>query len=236
MKNLKNYYKLLPLVMLFICVSCKKHNVAPNGEDPTKTTQISASELVDYYLVAERKTGKAKLSLMTFVNEGNVTKASLNGRGFLRGLEVANTNSTFTFNCDFGNFTYTLERDVNGTIKLKSYNVNGGDDLVYALLVKKNDASAFALASFKAGDLLFKFKDPTTLDWDIKPVQILYYPKPVYANLPAQSLPYYNLPVAGFKTNDEQIMGVTVPSWLGINSPVMLVEKRGEAVLKAVKQ
>ncbi|MET4081886.1 hypothetical protein ABIB40_001837 [Pedobacter sp. UYP30] len=249
MKNLNNCYKMLPIILLFVLVSCKKNAVKPTGDDPVgkepiEVKGIGMNELVDYYLVTERKTGNTKLTLMTFTNEGNVTKASVHGVGFLRIKEVAATNSVFSFDTEgFGTYSYTLEKDANGTIKLKEYSFNGGTDIAYALLVKKTDAFAIENSSFKAGELLFKINN-TNVEWDIQKRIVgtktgpppLHLVTPIYLTGPAEKLPYYALVNFGFKTNNSQMIGLTVPAWLGTNNPVMLVEKAGASVLKAVKQ
>jgi hypothetical protein len=252
MKNLKNIYKILPLLLLLAFVGCKKNGAVPDSDNdgpgidnPTENNGIAMSELVDYYLVTERKTGATKLGIMYFVKEGDVVKASLHGSGFLRSKEVVAANSSFSFNSDrFGTYNYTLEKDAAGTIKLKSYDVDGGTDLAYALMVKKSDALAFANSTFKAGDLVFRFTSPTSLEWDLQNRVVgfrtgpppLNLRTPVFGYGPALTLPYYSLLDLGFKTNDDQFIGLSVPSWKDSNAPVLLIEKNGGAVLKAVKQ
>jgi hypothetical protein len=252
MKSLKSLYALLPIFLMLTIFGCKKNNAGPENDNdnpgidnPSENKGISMNELLDYYLVTERKTGNTKLAVMYFSQEGNVVKANLHGSGYLRSKEVVATNSSFSFNSDgFGTFNYSLEKDATGTIKLKSYDVNSGTDLAFALLVKKTNAPSFSGSSFKAGDLLFKFKDPTTLEWDFQNRVVgfttgpppLNLKSPIFEYKPEFSLPYYSLLDLGFKTNNDQFIGITVPSWKDSNTPVLLLEKNGAAILKAVKQ
>jgi len=252
MKNLNNAYKMLPILLLFVFVGCKKNSAAPGNDNenpgidnPAADKGISMSELLNYYLVTERKTGNTKLGVMYFTQEGDVVKASLHGSGYLRSKEVVAINSSFSFNSDgFGTFNYTLEKDASGTIKLKSFDYNSGTDLAYALLIKKTDALPFAVSSFKAGDLLFKFKNPTTLEWDFQNRMVGFHTgppplnlkTPIFENKPEVTLPYYSLLDLGFKTNNDEFIGVTVPNWKDANTPLLLIERSGAAVLKAVKQ
>ena len=249
MKHLKKIQTMLPLLLLLVFVGCKKNNVTPDNDpgndNPEEVKGISMDELLDYYLVTELKSGDTKLAVMYFTKEGDVVKASLHGGGYLRSKEVVATNSTFSFNSDgFGTYNYTLEKDESGMIKLKSYDFNGGGDLDYALLIKKTNALPFVNSSFKAGDLLFKLTSPTTLEWNFQNKIIgynvgpppFYIKTPIIVNGPELTLPYYSLIDLGFKTNNDQFIGITVPSWKDSNTPVMLIEKHTGPVLKAIKQ
>lgn len=252
MKNLKNLCKMLPILLLAVFTSCKKNDAKPviDADDPVIVnpvgeTPINMSELLDYYLVSERKTSNTRLAIMYFTKEGDVIKANLHGIGHLRSKEVTASNSSFSFNTDgFGTFSYTLEKDATGRIKLKSFNYNGGDDLNYAMLIKKSETVVFANSSFKTGDLLFKFKNPGSLEWDIQSKVIGYTTgppplnlrTPVFATSPELTLPYYSLLDLGFKSNNDQFLGIAVPSWKDAASPIMLIENGGATVLRAVKQ
>jgi len=248
---MKNILKMLAILLITIVVSCKKKDANPINDpqnpdinNPVGATGIAMSELLDYYIVSERKTSNTKLAIMYFTKEGDVIKANIHGRGYLRTKEVTAVNSSFSFETEgFGAYTYVLEKDATGRIKLKSYAHNQGE-VNYALLVKKTEALAFANSSFKAGDLLFKFNNPGSLEWDIQ-TKIIGYTTgppplrivtPIYATGPELTLPYYSLLDLGFKSNNDQFLGITVPSWKDSNTPIMLVENNGATVLKAAKQ
>jgi hypothetical protein len=252
MKKMKKVYRILPVLLLLAFIGCKKNGAAPGKDNenpgidnPANNKGINVNELRDYYLVTERQTGNSKLAIMYFSQEGNVVKANLHGSGYLRSKEVVMTNSAFSFNSDgFGTYNYTLEKDASGTVKLKSYDFNGGNNLVYALLIKKSDALPYAASSFKADNLLFKFKNPTTLEWDFQNRVVgfntgpppLNLKTPFFENRPEVTLPYYSLLDLGFKSNNDEFIGVTVPSWKDSNTPLLLIERNGTSVLKATKQ
>lgn len=248
MKSLKNTLKLIPVLLLLVLVSCKKkdNTPTPDGENPDGNKSIAASELVDYYIVAEHKTGSNKLLVVYFSQEGNTIKANAHLQGALRVNEVTMSNSKFSidYNGDGKSiYTFTIVKDADGKLKLNSYDFtyNGaGGQLSYATLAKRTEAIAFANSSFKADDILFKFTG-TNLQWDIrlrKSGEIIIpggQPIVKYDSLPEITLAYYGITNIAFKTNADEFMGVTVPNWKNVNTPVMLVE-RTDAVLIATKQ
>jgi len=210
MKTLKHIYKLLPILLLVVFASCKKKSAVPDAN------QIGNDELLDYYLVAEHITGGNKLLVLYFTKEGSVIKANAHLQGYFRASEVVVKNSAF--NIDYNGdgksmYNFVLEKDAEGTLKLKSYDFqyNGvGNQLAYAMMAKKTEAFAFANLSFKTGNTIFSFTSnggAEVLNW------------------PGDASPYYRLINIGFKTNNDRFLGVTVPNWNGVNSPVLLVEK-----------
>lgn len=248
MKSLKNTLKLMPVMLLLVLAGCKKKDSmpTPDGENPDGNKGISASELVDYYIVAEHKTGGNKLLVVYFSQEGNTVKANAHLQGSLRINEVKMGSSKFSidYNADGKSvYTFTVAKDADGKLKLNAYDFiyNGaGDQLSYATLVKKTEAVAFANSSFKTGDILFKFTG-TDLQWDVRlrksgEIQIPGgQPIVKYDTLPEVTLPYYGITNIAFKTNADEFMGVIVPGWKNINTPVMLVE-RSDAVFVATRQ
>lgn len=214
MVNLKNMYKLIPILLLLVFTGCKKKDA--DASPDSDTNQIAASELLDYYLVAQHKTGGNKLLVLYFTKEGNVINANAHLQGYARIKEVTIQNSVFSidYNGD-GNsvYNFTLEKDAEGKLKLKSYDFkyNGaGNQLNYALMAKKTDAFAFANLSFKAGNTTFKLSTEAGIG---------------IINFQGDANPYYKLTNIGFKTNNDKFLGVTVPNWSGITTPTLLLEK-----------
>ena len=210
MKNIKHIYKLMPILLLIVLASCKKKSTIPDA------SQIAASELLDYYLVAEHVTGVNKLLVLYFTKEGDAVKANAHLQGYFRASEVAIKNSILSIDYN-GNgksmYSFGLEKDAEGNLKLRSYDFQydgAGNQLAYAIMVKKAEAFAFANLSFKTGNTIFSFTSNggnEVLNW------------------PGDPNSYYRLTNIGFKTNNDRFLGVTVPNWNGVNSPVLLVEK-----------
>ena len=101
---MKNILKMLAILLITIVVSCKKKDANPINDpqnpdinNPVGATGIAMSELLDYYIVSERKTSNTKLAIMYFTKEGDVIKANIHGRGYLRTKEVTAVNSSFSF-------------------------------------------------------------------------------------------------------------------------------------------
>ena len=219
MKNLMHICKMLPILVL-VLAGCKT-----NSPDPQKTP-ITMSDLADYYLVAEHKTGGNKLAVISFAKDGDVVKADIHLQGALRVLEGTLQNETLSFDFNANGqaiYSFQLAKNADGSLKLKSYDFvyNGeGDQLSYAILAKKADAFSFDNSTFKVASELFKFSknnDTETLWWF------------------GSSYPVYKLANFGFKSNKDELMGAAVPNWQGIAKPVMLVEE-GEKVWIAEKE
>lgn len=212
MKNLTGIYKLFPILLLVLFTNCKKKvaDPVPNAD------QIAASELLDYYIVAEHTTGSNKLLVLYFTQEGNVVRANTHLQGYFRAKEVAVQNSAFgiDYNGDGKSvYNFTIKKDAEGKLMLKSYDFayNGtGNQLAYAIMAKRAEAISFTNLSFKTGNTIFSFTKnggAEVINWAGDPH------------------PYYKLINIGFKTNNEKFLGVTVPNWSGVNTPVMLLEK-----------
>lgn len=246
MKNFKNMLIMLPLLLVVLFASCKKdsNNAGPNDGGGNGTDNaVVTKDLLDYYIVAQRKAGAARINILYFTQDGNAIKANMNGKGFLRSTAVTISGSTLKFDTNGdGVFVYTFafEKGTDGKVKLKSYQYtdtsNPDQGLVYATLANKADAPAFENSSFKSGDILLKFNtanNASTMDWDIKSRQTgtKYYPPPINQTLPVftvapeVSSPYYTLLNVGWKSNNDEFIGASVPAWNNVNTPVMLIER-----------
>ncbi|WP_448633957.1 OmpA family protein [Pedobacter panaciterrae] len=154
--------------------------------------------------------------MLYFTQEGNVIKANAHLQGYFRAREVVIKNSVITidYNGDGKSmYTFTLEKDAEGKLKLKSYDFryNGAaNQMAYAIMAKKSEAFSFANLSFKAGNTIFSFTSNGGTE---------------IINWPGDPGPYYKLTNIGFKTNNDKFLGVTVPNWNGVNVPAMLLEK-----------
>lgn len=210
-----SYSKMLVAIsILLVLVACKKNSSLDKPGDTGK--EITTKDLLDYYIVAEHKTGGNKLLVLYFSQEGNVIKSNAHLQGYLRTKEVTIKNSEFNidYNGD-GNsmYSFALEKDATGRLKLKSYDFryNGvSNQLTYAIMVKRTEALAFTNSSFIADNSTFTFStdgNSETISW------------------PVASNPYYKLANIGLKTANDMFLAVTVPSWNGINTPIMLLEK-----------
>lgn len=247
MKTLKNAITGLALFTMLLIVGCKKDKINADGQEPGKTNAISVEELENYYIVSELKTGGIKMALIYFTKEGGTVKANLHFRGVLRSAEAKITDGKFNFdynNDGQGVFTYELEKTSNGLISLKSYQyinkTNATQGLNYSLLATKETSSAFSNSSYKIGNLLFNVTNKNIIEWNIalrETVQVINgVPFPIFNTAPEFTKPIYNLANIGFKSNDDDIFAVAVPKWKETNTPLLLVEKNGTAIMPAVKQ
>ena len=213
MGNFRNIYKLIPILLLLVWLSCKKKDATPA---PDEVKDVATSELLDYYIVAQHKSGK-KLSVIYFTREGSSIKANVHLVATLRFREVNIKNLAFSIDLDDDGkaiYSFTVEKDASGKLRLSTYRYayqNIGNQLTYAIIAKKTEAFAFAQSSFKIGDKSFNFYSDTG--------------SPLLKWITTNSYTYYNLTNVGFKTNDNQFIGATVPNWDGIDTPVILIEK-----------
>lgn len=222
MKNLLNFGTLL--LLLAVMTSCP----GPKSAEPENTV-ITASELADYYLIAEHKSGGNKLIAISFVRDGNIVKASAHLQGLLRVHEATVENSVFRF--DFNSngeslYTFTLRKEANGSLQLQSYDFTykgAPDQLSQAVLVKRTDALPIMNKTYWVETLGFK------MEMDGNQPVLLWIDGKRYAS--------YTLDNYGFKTNKDEFMGVGVLNWNfnGKNVPGMLVET-GDQVIMGVSK
>lgn len=220
MKVLNNTLTIVSILLLSIMVGCKKKNAVPD----LVTTEIAASELLDYYIVAERRAPDQKLVLIYFTKEANLVKANVHLQGHLRVAEATVNNSKFTFDLNTDGehlYTFDLQKDANGLIKLKSYQyVNKSDGKVslnYAVLVKKTECPTFANYSYKSNNVNFRLTNTSSILWDVV------------------TRPIYSLANLGFKSNSDEFFGISVPYWDGSNAPLLLLEVNG-TLWRGIKQ
>ncbi|KQM77161.1 hypothetical protein ASE74_18050 [Pedobacter sp. Leaf216] len=248
MKTLKLMLSVLMLMAIF--TACKKDKNDPNDpNNPENAQKVSKTDLLPYYIVAERKTGDQKLAIMTFTQDGDGVKGNLHRQGYLRSAAVDVVNNTLTFDVDgTGTFVYSfvLEKNASGQVTLKSYQYtdkgNAAQGFEYAVLANTSTSQNFENADFKSGSLLFRFTGNKTIDWDIKERQIgtKYYPPPINQTLPITavapevSIPYYSLTNGSFKANNDFI-GAVVPSWKNTNTSTLVIE-RNNIIYQASKQ
>lgn len=248
MKTLKLMLSVVMLMATF--AACKKDKNDPNDpNNPENIQKVTKTDLLPYFIVAERKTGDQKLAIMTFTDDGDGLKVNLHRQGYLRSITAALSDNVLSFDLDgTGNYTYryTLEKNASGQITLKSYlysdKTNAAQGFEYAVLVNTTSVQNYENADFKTGNLLFRFSAAKTIDWDIRERQIgtKYYPPPINQTLPVTgiapevSIPYYALSTGSFKANSDFI-GAMVPNWKNVNSPVMVIE-RNNIIYQANKQ
>lgn len=72
MKVLNNPFIIVSILFLSIIVGCKKKNFAPN----VVATELSANELLDYYIVTENKIENNRLTILYFSKEGAIIKVN----------------------------------------------------------------------------------------------------------------------------------------------------------------
>ncbi|UIR55637.1 hypothetical protein LZQ00_15370 [Sphingobacterium sp. SRCM116780] len=246
MKNLRIIFKITLFTLTMVIVSCTKGSDQPGEVVPPENSTVKVDDLLDYYIVSAQKTGATKLAVMSFEKDGDVVKASVHGRGYLRVKNIVVENSILSFDTEgFGSYQYTLEKDATGVLHLKSYSYTGNTTIDYAILAKKSTAFAFTNTTFKTKsgteDLVFKFTNTNTLEWDIRVRQIGTkvingQPIPIIGTGPDFTKPFYSLGTVGFKTNTDEFIGVAVPSWKDANVPLLLVENGASAIMKAEKQ
>lgn len=220
MKNLKNLCKIVPILLLITFSGCKENDKAPLDD-------VVAGELLDYYVVAENNISAHKLSLLYFTQDGNTIKAHTHIQGGyqVRDLVVKNRKFTIDLYADGKSlYNFQLEKDAAGKLKLKSYEFkfNGQDnELAYALLIKKTDLPEFTNTFYKMirSNVSFSMiKDGVPLG--INTTNILL------TNTGA-SIPTYRLANVGFKSNNDEYLGIAVPYWNGVTTPIVLIEIKG---------
>ncbi|MCF2488052.1 hypothetical protein [Dyadobacter sp. CY347] len=214
MKNLIYFGKILSILIWGFTglTSCKE-------KDPTPTDlNVTADDLVNYYLVAEGKTS-SQLVVAYFIKDGDEITVDVHKNGQLRRPKMVLGNSTLTLDYESnGNevYTFALEKDSEGNLKLKSYDLsyqNKPNQLSQAVLVKMSDAFPFVDRNFNTSIFDFKIEVDGTgeaIKWENNPIKY----------------PIYRLGNFGFKTLDGGTFGVAVPSWNvnGTNGPRVLIQ------------
>ena len=218
MKNLINICKMLPILLL-VLGSCKEKSTDPVN------TELSINDLTNYYLVVENKAGDKRLGVISFIAEGNTVKASAHFQGALRVHEATLENAVFRFDYNSNGasvYTFTFRKDASGNLQLQSQDLTASGvagQLSQAVLVKKSDALPIMNKTFWVESVGFKIE----MDGN----------QPVLQWIDGKRYASYTLENYGFKTNQDEYMGVVVPNWNfnGKNLPGMLVEVGDQVVM-----
>jgi len=227
MKTLKKILKMLPLLLIFVSVGCKKEKAQPEAV----ADEIATSALLDYYIVAEHAIGLNKLMILYFTQEGNAVKAQVHLFDGTKAVEVVMEKSTFRidYNGDGKSiYNFGVEKDDTGKLILKSYdfNFNGqGNELAHAIIVKTRATPSFTDLSYKMIPSNMPFdKINTGTPFSIKPRTYGSRGALVWSS---NTGPHFDeLINIGFRTADGAYMAVSVPNWKSINKPIMLLESR----------
>jgi len=233
--TLKNAIKMLPVMLLLLLVSCKKEEA--ESTPVAELVAITPKELSDYYIVAEHKTGGHRMMVAYFELNGSTLMVHATRQGIHNNVGVAVSHAVTIENGQFSidwngdgrtsMYRFTMEKDASGKLQLKAYDFefNGeGKLLSFAILAKKTEALPFEGHDFKmvASNLPFetvKNGIPLSITTFVES-EILFWPS---RNFEDQIDPYGNIINIGFITK-ANLLGVTVPYWKGINTPIMLIE------------
>jgi len=248
MKTIKNTLSMLTILLLSVTIGCKKDKIYPEGQDPNQNlaNSVSATDLENYYLVGETN-GTKKLFVIYFSKEGSTVKANMHLTGALRVSDAVVANSKFSLDFDANAnrlYNFEFEKDAAGSVKLKNYSLNDKTTpslkIDHAILVKKSDSPVFTNSNFKIGTFQFKLNSASSIEWDIQirrigTTVINGEPFPIMAAAPEFTKPFYSLNNLGFKSNDDDFFGISVPNWKNITTPILLLERAG-IVTTATKQ
>lgn len=224
---------MLPVLLLLVSLSCKKEEAKPQPI----ANLIAAKDLLDYYIVAEHKTGGNRMMVAYFTLDGSnvMVRATRQGITNVKGVAVDHvvTLENGQFGIDWNGdgrtsmYRFAIEKDDSGELKLKAYDFefNGEKNLLaYTILAKRTEALPFDDHDFKmiASNLSFEtVKNGIPLSFTtFLGGKILWWPTRTTDN---QLDPYDNLIDIGF-ISKANVLGVTVPYWKGINTPIMLIE------------
>lgn len=220
MKNSKSRLKLSFILFLIMFSGCKKSS----PEAPEELDDIAASELIDYYIAAEHKFDGNKLIAIYFTQEGNTIKAHGHIQGGYQIRDVVVKNRTFSIDY-YGDkksvYNFMLEKDDQGKLHLKSYEFrfNGSENqLTYALLTKKADLPVFTNALYRMVRSNVPFEQVKSGIAIGMNVDFLLW------LATSKDTPVYPILNFAFKSNDDEYLGIAVPSWNGISSPIVLIE------------
>lgn len=220
MKALNSTFIIVYILFLSIMVGCKKKDAVSDVATPG----IAANELSDYYIVAEFKTGlNNRLMTMHFTQEGNTIKVHGHVQQSYQVREIVVKNNTFTVDY-FGDgksiYTFMIEKDEAGKLKLKSYSFsfNGlENELDYALLINK---PAIGIRGYSKYKMIERRVPIANIENGIE----IMMSETVYWTINAPSITLYQYMDIGYKSNDGRYMLVSVPHWKGINIPIILIE------------
>lgn len=221
MKALNNTLIIVSILFLSIMVGCKKKDAVPDVVTPG----IAASELLDYYIVAEFKTGlNNRLMTMHFTQEGNTIKVHGHLQQGYQVREIVVKNNTFTVDF-FGDgksiYTFMIEKNEAGKLKLKSYSfsfIGQENELDYALLINKPGIGI----TYNSYYMMIERSVPLSNLKDGLLIAINETSMLIIAT--NKTIPFYKYMDIGYKSNDGKYMLVTVPHWKGIDAPIVLIE------------
>ncbi|RYD97036.1 MAG: hypothetical protein EOP54_12090 [Sphingobacteriales bacterium] len=225
MKNLKNNLGALIIIisMLSIFSSCKKKS------QPNTVVPVTAEALTGYYIAIERESNDImQYRLVYFINENGNVKVYHDGAATRRIGDVVVSDNKFSFDLNANGqdvLEFVFLSDASGNISLKSL-VNKGTG---SAAMQIQHAEMFKTSSVPGwGGETFKRKAGA-------PEYFMYYSfsdsKTMYANStsPATvpSMACYTLGNdLGFKSNNDILLGIFVPSWKGDATIKMLLNNK----------
>jgi len=207
------------LIVLLVISSCGKDKTL------TKEKEVIARDLAGHYMAIESTLdGKPRYRLVYFVSDGGTVTATWDLPGSRRGGVVSLTNNIFSFDLNANGtdiYEFGFSGDAPGNIMLKSIAYKGTSNvqIQHAELYSNNAIPVWGGKMFKRVtgniyDVYFGFTD------DKLKYRSASVPPPSYS----LDVGCYSIGSdVGFKNNNDNAMGIFVPSWKGNSDIKMLL-------------
>lgn len=223
MKKLQNIAKILMVISVFISLNACDSN---DDSNPTPTPKnITAESLNGYYVPYQDETqeGNQRYRVIYFVKEDGIMKAYLDGQGTRRIAPLVVNDNKFIFDSNADGsavFNFIFSTDNTEKISLTNLTRTGSSDITlihYEMFSASQTPSWGGFTFERTAGVSGFFKH-----YSFSANRTLYSNSTIANTEP--DLPCYELGNSiGFKSNNDILMGIFVPSWKGDTSVKMLL-------------
>ena len=235
MKKIDNFIKILMVLSVFIfCYACDSNDDGASTPTPTKVT---AESLNGYYVPYQDETedGNQRYRVIYFVKEEGTMKAYFDGQGIRRVASLKVTDNKFIFDLNSDGSTllsFSFSSDNTGKISLTSLTRTGSSNtaIIHYEMFSSSQTPSWGGFTFERTAGVSSF----FMYYSFSGNRALFANSTVASTEPDQGC--YELGNSiGFKSNDDILMGIFVPSWKGDANVKMLLANKNISTVAIYK-
>lgn len=221
MKKLQNIAKILMVISVFIGLTACDSN---DDSNPTPSPKnVTAESLNGYYVPYQDETeeGNQRYRVIYFVKEDGTMKAYLDGQGTRRIAALIVNDNKFIFDSNADGsvlFNFSFSTDTSGKISLTSLTKSGTSVLIHYEMFSASQTPSWGGFTFERSAGVSSF-----FKYHSFSVNKTLYANSTAANTEPNQGCYELGNSIGFKSNNDILMGIFVPSWKGDTSVKMLL-------------